>query len=157
MIRAAAGRLRARHGARPGAIEAHGQGGRLEDRLAASQGPLPPPPRPVDGDEAAVRPGLARPGLALEPRAPVLYFLQRLRDEAHRFAIGTHRTRRSMGISRSGLDEVPGIGASRKRALLHHFGSARAVATATLEDLQAVPGVSRTMAKKIYDHFRSGG
>ena len=98
-----------------------------------------------------------RPPFALEPRDPVLYFLQRLRDEAHRFAIGTHRTRRSMGISRSGLDEVPGIGASRKRALLNHFGSARAVATATLEDLQAVPGVSRTMAKKIYDHFRSGG
>jgi excinuclease ABC subunit C len=93
----------------------------------------------------------------LESRDPVLYFLQRLRDEAHRFAIGTHRTRRSMGISRSALDEVPGIGASRKRALLHHFGSARAVATATLEDLQAASGVSRTLAKKIYDHFRSGG
>ncbi len=98
-----------------------------------------------------------RPPFTLESRDPVLYFLQRLRDEAHRFAIGTHRTRRSMGITRSGLDEVPGIGASRKRALLHHFGSARAVATATLEDLQAVAGVSRTMAKKIYDHFRSGG
>ncbi len=107
------------------------------------------------GRERFFMPG--RPPFALEPRDPVLYFLQRLRDEAHRFAIGTHRTRRSMGISRSGLDEVPGIGASRKRALLNHFGSARAVATATLEDLQAVPGVSRTMAKKIYDHFRSGG
>jgi excinuclease ABC subunit C len=107
------------------------------------------------GRERFFMPG--RPPFSLEPRDPVLYFLQRLRDEAHRFAIGTHRTRRSMGISRSGLDEVPGIGASRKRALLHHFGSARAVATATLEDLQAVPGVSRTMAKKIYDHFRSGG
>ncbi len=107
------------------------------------------------GRERFFMPG--RAPFTLEPRAPVLYFLQRLRDEAHRFAIGTHRTRRSMGISRSGLDEVPGIGASRKRALLHHFGSARAVATATLEDLQAVPGVSRTMAKKIYDHFRSGG
>jgi excinuclease ABC subunit C len=107
------------------------------------------------GRERFFMPG--RPPFSLEPRDPVLYFLQRLRDEAHRFAIGTHRTRRSMGISRSGLDEVPGIGASRKRALLHHFGSARAVATATPEDLQAVPGVSRTMAKKIYDHFRSGG
>jgi excinuclease ABC subunit C len=98
-----------------------------------------------------------RPPFTLEPRDPVLYFLQRLRDEAHRFAIGTHRTRRSIGISRSQLDEVPGIGAGRKRALLHHFGSARAVATATLEDLRAVPGVSRTMAQKIYDHFRGGG
>jgi len=107
------------------------------------------------GRERFFLPG--RPPFTLEPRDPVLYFLQRLRDEAHRFAIGTHRTRRSMGISRSGLDEVPGIGASRKRALLNHFGSARAVATATPEDLQAVPGVSRTMAKKIYDHFRSGG
>ncbi len=107
------------------------------------------------GRERFFMPG--RAPFSLEPRDPVLYFLQRLRDEAHRFAIGTHRTRRSMGISRSGLDEVPGIGASRKRALLHHFGSARAVATATPEDLQAVPGVSRTMAKKIYDHFRSGG
>ncbi|TXL69262.1 excinuclease ABC subunit UvrC [Vineibacter terrae] len=107
------------------------------------------------GRERFFMPG--RPPFSLEARDPVLYFLQRLRDEAHRFAIGTHRTRRSMGISRSGLDEVPGIGAARKRALLHHFGSARAVATATLEDLQATPGVSRTMAKKIYDHFRSGG
>lgn len=106
------------------------------------------------GRERFFTPG--RAPFALEPRDPVLYFLQRLRDEAHRFAIGTHRARRSMGISRSPLDEVPGIGASRKRALLHHFGSARAVATATLEDLQAAPGVSRTMAKKIYDHFRSG-
>ncbi|HJQ56841.1 MAG TPA: excinuclease ABC subunit UvrC [Vineibacter sp.] len=96
-----------------------------------------------------------RPPFALEPRDPVLYFLQRLRDEAHRFAIGTHRARRSAGLQRSQLDEVPGIGASRKRALLHHFGSARAVASATVEDLRVVTGVSRTMAQKIYDHFRS--
>jgi len=93
---------------------------------------------------------------SLEPRDPVLYFLQRLRDEAHRFAIGTHRTRRAADISRSALDEVPGIGAGRKRALLHHFGSARAVAVATLEDIKAVQGISDALAQKIHDHFRGG-
>jgi len=97
-----------------------------------------------------------RPPFGLEPRDPVLYFLQRLRDEAHRFAIGTHRTRRAADITRSALDEVPGIGASRKRALLHHFGSARAVAVATLEDIKSVPGISDALAQKIHDHFRGG-
>ena len=93
---------------------------------------------------------------SLEPRDPVLYFLQRLRDEAHRFAIGTHRARRAADITRSALDEVPGIGSGRKRALLHHFGSARAVAVATLEDIKAVPGISGALAQKIHDHFRGG-
>ncbi|MBS0222694.1 MAG: excinuclease ABC subunit UvrC [Proteobacteria bacterium] len=97
-----------------------------------------------------------KPPFSLEPRDPVLYFLQRLRDEAHRFAIGTHRTRRAAGITRSTLDEVPGIGAGRKRALLHHFGSARAVAVATFEDIKAVPGISDALARKIHDHFRGG-
>jgi excinuclease ABC subunit C len=97
-----------------------------------------------------------RPPFSLEPRDPVLYFLQRLRDEAHRFAIGTHRTRRAADITRSALDEVPGIGANRKRALLHHFGSARAVAVATLEDIKSVPGISDALAQKIHDHFRGG-
>jgi excinuclease ABC subunit C len=97
-----------------------------------------------------------RAPFSLEPRDPVLYFLQRLRDEAHRFAIGAHRQRRSGRIEKSLLDEVPGIGPGRKKALLHHFGSARAVAAATLEDLRAVPGLSHTMAKKIHDHFRGG-
>ncbi len=97
-----------------------------------------------------------KPPFALEPRDPVLYFLQRLRDEAHRFAIGTHRARRSADITRSALDEVPGIGSGRKRALLHHFGSARAVAVATLEDIKAVPGISGALAQKIHDHFRGG-
>jgi excinuclease ABC subunit C len=97
-----------------------------------------------------------RAPFSLEPRDPVLYFLQRLRDEAHRFAIGTHRTRRSADIVRSALDEVPGIGASRKRALLHHFGSARAVANAALEDIKSVPGISDALAQKIHDHFRGG-
>jgi excinuclease ABC subunit C len=97
-----------------------------------------------------------KPPFSLEPRDPVLYFLQRLRDEAHRFAIGTHRARRAADITRSALDEVPGIGSGRKRALLHHFGSARAVAVATLEDIKAVPGISGALAQKIHDHFRGG-
>mgnify|MGYP001499284282 CR=1 FL=1 len=107
------------------------------------------------GRERFFAPG--KPPFSLEPRDPVLYFLQRLRDEAHRFAIGTHRTRRSADITRSALDEVPGIGAGRKRALLHHFGSARAVAVATLEDIKSVPGISDALAQKIHDHFRGGG
>jgi excinuclease ABC subunit C len=96
-----------------------------------------------------------RPPFSLEPRDPVLYFLQRLRDEAHRFAIGTHRARRTKGIARSPIDDIPGIGPRRKRALLLHFGSGRAVARAGLADLEAVEGISRTVAKKIYDHFHS--
>jgi excinuclease ABC subunit C len=97
-----------------------------------------------------------KPPFSLEPRDPVLYFLQRLRDEAHRFAIGTHRTRRGADITRSTLDEVQGIGAARKRALLHHFGSARAVGAATLEDIKSVAGISDALAQKIHDHFRGG-
>jgi excinuclease ABC subunit C len=106
------------------------------------------------GRERFFQPG--KPPFSLEPRDPVLYFLQRLRDEAHRFAIGTHRTRRAADITKSALDEVPGIGAGRKRALLHHFGSARAVAVATLEDIKAVAGISDALAQKIHDHFRGG-
>jgi excinuclease ABC subunit C len=106
------------------------------------------------GRERFFLPG--KPPFSLEPRDPVLYFLQRLRDEAHRFAIGTHRTRRAADITKSALDEVPGIGAGRKRALLHHFGSARAVAVATLEDIKSVPGISDALAQKIHDHFRGG-
>ena len=82
---------------------------------------------------------------------------QRLRDEAHRFAIGSHRARRSKAIGRSVLDEIPGIGRQRKRALLHHFGSAAGVERAGLEDLEVVEGISKTVAKKIYDHFHAGG
>ncbi|MCC7276118.1 MAG: excinuclease ABC subunit UvrC [Alphaproteobacteria bacterium] len=98
-----------------------------------------------------------RPPLSLEPRDPVLYFLQRLRDEAHRFAIGAHRARRTKALGRSPLDEVPGIGPRRKRALLHHFGSAREVARAGLADLEAVPGINKTVAKVVYDHFHGNG
>ncbi len=93
----------------------------------------------------------------LKPNDPVLYFLQRLRDEAHRFAIGSHRARRRSAIGRTPLDEIPGVGAARKRTLLRHFGSARAVGDAGLPDLQAVEGISRSLAKKIYDHFHADG
>jgi excinuclease ABC subunit C len=106
------------------------------------------------GRERIYRPG--QPALVLEPRSPVLYFLQRLRDEAHRFAIGTHRARRSSKLSQSVLDDIPGIGAARKKALLHHFGSARAVSRAGCGDIEAVPGISRAMANKIYDWFHAG-
>ncbi|MEX0922035.1 MAG: excinuclease ABC subunit UvrC [Rhodovibrionaceae bacterium] len=94
-----------------------------------------------------------RPPLLLEPRDPVLYFIQRLRDEAHRFAIGSHRAGRSKSRLTSSLDEVPGIGAKRKKALLLRFGSARAVERAGLSDLEAVDGISKTVARRIYDHF----
>jgi excinuclease ABC subunit C len=92
----------------------------------------------------------------LDLKSPVLYYLQRLRDEAHRFAIGSHRKKRSAAIGANPLDEVTGVGAGRKRALLQHFGSARAVAAASLTDLESVTGVSGTLAKKIYDFFHSG-
>lgn len=89
----------------------------------------------------------------LPPNDPALYFLQRLRDEAHRFAIGAHRTRRKAGVTRSALDDVPGVGGKRKKALLLHFGSAKEVARAGLTDLQEVDGISSAVAQKIYDHF----
>ena len=98
-----------------------------------------------------------RAPFALDPRDPVLYFLQRLRDEAHRFAIGTHRAKRTRALGRSPLDEIAGIGTRRKQSLLHHFGSARAVARAGLGELERVSGISRTVAKKIYDHFHADG
>ena len=94
---------------------------------------------------------------SLDPRDPVLYFLQRLRDEAHRFAIATHRAKRTKALGRSPLDEIDGVGARRKQALLHHFGSARAVTRAGLGDLERVSGISKTVAKKIYDHFHPDG
>ncbi|NKB28887.1 MAG: excinuclease ABC subunit UvrC [Rhodobacteraceae bacterium] len=94
---------------------------------------------------------------ALRRGDPVLYFLQRLRDEAHRFAIGTHRAKRAKAIGATPLDEVPGVGATRKRALLAHFGSAKAVARAGLADLKAVEGVSGTLAETIYDFFHARG
>jgi len=94
-----------------------------------------------------------REPLLLEPRDPVLYCIQKLRDEAHRFAIGAHRAKRKKTITASPLDEVPGIGPARKRALLQHFGSAKAVSRAGVADLEAVDGISALMAKTVYDHF----
>ncbi len=89
----------------------------------------------------------------MQPNDPVLYYLQRLRDEAHRFAIGSHRARRKADVKKSPLDGVPGIGPKRKKALLHHFGSAKAVIGADVRDIASVDGISRTIAQQIYDHF----
>jgi excinuclease ABC subunit C len=91
--------------------------------------------------------------LLLEPRDPVLYFVQRLRDEAHRFAIGTHRAKRAKAMGANPLDEIGGIGPTRKSALMQHFGSAKAVSRASAEDLKQVPGISGDIARKIYDFF----
>ncbi len=94
---------------------------------------------------------------ALQRNDPVLYFIQRLRDEAHRWAIGAHRAKRAKAVSLTPLDDIPGIGATRKRALLQHFGSAKAVARAGLSDLQAVDGISEAMARTIADYFSARG
>ncbi len=94
---------------------------------------------------------------ALKRNDPVLYFVQRLRDEAHRFAIGTHRAKRAKAIGATPLDDVPGVGATRKRALLTHFGSAKAVSRAALADLKAVDGISDALAETIYDYFHEKG
>jgi excinuclease ABC subunit C len=112
----------------------------------------------VDRDAGRERffiPGKA--DFTLPPRDPVLYFIQRLRDEAHRFAIGSHRARRKKEMVRNPLDEIGGIGPARKRALLHRFGTAKGVARAALDDLEKVEGISETMARQIYDHFRQSG
>ncbi|MGN6099838.1 MAG: excinuclease ABC subunit UvrC [Devosia sp.] len=98
-----------------------------------------------------------KPGFKLPHRDPVLYYVQRLRDEAHRFAIGTHRARRKKDTIKNPLDEIEGIGPARKRALLNHFGSAKAVGRASLADLAAIPGISSSMAQLVYDHFNRSG
>ena len=97
-----------------------------------------------------------KPPLSLPPNDPVLYFVQRLRDEAHRFAIGSHRAKRKKAMSENSLDDIAGIGPSRKRALLRHFGSAKSVSRAGLRNLQAVDGISEAMAQQIYDYFHGG-
>ncbi|SDI62806.1 excinuclease ABC subunit UvrC [Lutimaribacter saemankumensis] len=107
------------------------------------------------GKEEFHRPG--RRPFALRMNDPVLYFIQRLRDEAHRFAIGTHRAKRAKAVGATPLDEVPGVGAARKRALLAHFGSAKAVSRANLADLKAVEGISGSMAETIYAFFHVKG
>ncbi|MCZ4296723.1 excinuclease ABC subunit UvrC [Henriciella marina] len=110
-------------------------------------------------DRNAGREKFFRPGKApfqLPPDTPVLYYLQRLRDEAHRWAIGAHRAKRSADIKSSPLDEIEGIGPSRKKALLHHFGSAKGVSRAKLVDLESVEGINRSLAERIYGHFNGG-
>jgi excinuclease ABC subunit C len=118
--------------------------------VAVSKGP----------DRNAGRETFHMPGgreLTLPPNSALLFYLQRLRDEAHRFAIGTHRAKRSKSLTTSTLDEVPGIGPNRKRALLMHFGTARAVKGAALDDLERAPGISKAMARQLYDYFHPRG
>jgi len=116
--------------------------------LAVAKGP----------DRDAGRETLFMPGkepIKLEPRDPVLYFIQRLRDEAHRFVIGSHRKLRKKDIREAGLQEIPGIGPSRKRALLHHFGTLKEIERASIADLGKVPGVSAESARKIFEFFHA--
>ncbi|THV25659.1 excinuclease ABC subunit UvrC [Peteryoungia ipomoeae] len=98
-----------------------------------------------------------KPDFTLPPRDPVLYFIQRMRDEAHRFAIGSHRARRKKEMVKNPLDEITGIGPTRKRALLQHFGTAKAVSRAAIGDLMAVEGISEAVAKLVYNHFHENG
>ena len=107
------------------------------------------------GKEEFYRPGQS--AFALPRNDPILYFIQRMRDEAHRFVIGAHRAKRSKAIGATPLDDVPGVGATRKRALLAHFGSAKAVSRANLADLKAVEGISDAMAETIYGFFHESG
>jgi excinuclease ABC subunit C len=95
--------------------------------------------------------------ITLPPNDPLLFFLQRLRDESHRFVIGAHRGKRSKALTVSTLDEVPGIGPSRKKALLTHFGTARAVKGAALEDLLKAPGINRATAEAVHEYFHPKG
>jgi excinuclease ABC subunit C len=106
------------------------------------------------GVETFFMPG--RESFRLKPRDPVLYFVQRLRDEAHRFAVGSHRVRRRRDIRDAGLQEIPGIGPGRKRALLHHFGTLKAIERAALADLAMVPGISAETARRVYEFFHQG-
>jgi excinuclease ABC subunit C len=122
------------------------------DRDAGRERFFPPVGTGPDGTGA-----FARDGFTLPPRDPVLYFIQRLRDEAHRFAIGSHRARRKSEMIKNPLDEIAGIGPTRKRALLHHFGTAKAVSRAGMNDLVAVDGISEAVAKLVYDHFHEDG
>jgi len=106
------------------------------------------------GRETFFLPG--RDSFKLPPRDPVLYFVERLRDEAHRFAIGSHRTRRARDMREAGLQEIPGIGPTRKRALLHHFGTLKAIERASVADLMQVEGISAETARRIYEFFHEG-
>ena len=106
------------------------------------------------GRETFFVPG--RDSFKLPPRDPVLYFVERLRDEAHRFAVGSHRARRKRDLRESGLQEIAGIGPSRKRALLLHFGTLKAIERASLTDLMEVDGISAETARRIYAFFHDG-
>ncbi len=113
----------------------------------------------VDRTMGAVGEQIVTPGkdpFLLGPRDPALFFIQRLRDEAHRFAIGAHRAKRKKALGQNPIDDIPGVGPLKKRALLNHFGSAKEVARAKPEDLTAVEGVSEALAQRIYDYFRGG-
>jgi len=126
----------------------------IMDNLGVGDVPMVGVAKGVDrdhGKEEFYRTG--KPVFALQRNDPVLYFVQRMRDEAHRFAIGTHRAKRSKAIGVTTLDEVPGVGATRKRALLQHFGSAKAVSRAALADLKAVGGISDALADTIHGYF----
>jgi excinuclease ABC subunit C len=103
------------------------------------------------GQETFFMPG--REPIKLRPRDPLLYYIQRLRDEAHRFAVGSHRQRRKRDIREAGLQEIAGIGPTRKRALLRHFGTLKAIERASLGDLAQVPGINAETARKIHDFF----
>ncbi len=112
-------------------------------------------PRPGCRTRDLFRP--RRPAFKLPPpRDPTLYFVQRLRDEAHRFAIGSHRAKRKREMVKNPLDEIAGIGPSRKRALLHHFGTVKAIERAAFEDLAKTPGVNAATARAVYDFFHAG-
>ena len=106
------------------------------------------------GRERFFMPG--KQAFSLPMRDPTLYFIQRMRDEAHRFAIGTHRAKRKKDALKNPLDEIEGIGPARKRAILHHFGSAKAASRAAVDDLMKVDGVSEAMARRIHAHFQRG-
>jgi len=106
------------------------------------------------GRETFFIPG--RDSFKLPPRDPVLYFVERLRDEAHRFAIGSHRARRRRDLRQAGLQEIPGIGPARKRALLHHFGTLKEIERAAVTDLMQVDGISAETARRIYGFFHDG-
>ena len=106
------------------------------------------------GRETFFLPG--RDSFKLPPRDPVLYFVERLRDEAHRFAVGSHRTRRAKDLREAGLQEISGIGPTRKRALLHHFGTLKAIERASVVDLMEVEGISAETARRIYEFFHEG-
>ncbi|HEV7252602.1 MAG TPA: excinuclease ABC subunit UvrC [Mesorhizobium sp.] len=124
----------------------------IEDRVTAI-GVAKGPDRDAGRERFFVR---GREPFTLPVRDPVLYFVQRLRDEAHRFAIGAHRARRSKELVKNPLDEIAGIGPTRKRALLHHFGTAKAVSRAAIEDLMEVEGISASTARLVYNHFHEG-